>query len=167
MALWVAKQYCGFPFVAGPALTADGPPVEDDEVAGSHLADSGADGFDDAGGFVAEQERVVVVDAALAIVQVRMADPTGLDGDDRLAGTGIRDHDVDDLDGLTLGAGDDALDGLWHDGSLGRGGGGCSAPTLSSPGGRRTMDPASGGPPAAHQRNWLDPHATSGAKVFP
>ena len=82
VALWVAKQYCGLALAAGPALAAHRPPVEDDEVAGRDVGDVGADRLDDAGGLVAEQERELVVDAALAVVQVGVADPAGLDVDD-------------------------------------------------------------------------------------
>ncbi len=85
VALWVSKQYHGSPRQARPALPAHGPPVEDDVVAGGHLGDAGADGLDDAGGLVAEQERELVVDAALAVVQVGVAHPARLDRDDGLA----------------------------------------------------------------------------------
>ncbi len=44
-----------------------------DEVAGRHVGDVGAHRLDHAGGLVAEQEREVVVDAALAVVQVGVA----------------------------------------------------------------------------------------------
>ena len=56
-----------------------------------------ADRLHDAGGLVAEQEREVVVDAALAVVQVGVADPAGLHLHHRLAGAGV--GDVDRLDG--------------------------------------------------------------------
>ena len=52
------------------------------------------------GGLVAEQERVVVVDAALAVGQVGVADAAGLDVDDHLARAGIGDDDVDQFDGV-------------------------------------------------------------------
>ena len=69
----------GLALEAGAALAAHGAPVEDDEVAGRHVGDALADRLDRAGGLVAEQEREVVVDAALAVVQVGVADPAGLD----------------------------------------------------------------------------------------
>ena len=47
-----------------------------------------ADRLDDAGRLVAEQERELVVDAALAVVQVGVADPARLDLHDRLTGPG-------------------------------------------------------------------------------
>ena len=81
----------------GPALAAHGPPVEDDEVAGGHLGDVGPDLVDDPRGLVAQQERELVVDAALAVVQVRVADAACLDVDGDLSGTRIRDHDLGDL----------------------------------------------------------------------
>jgi hypothetical protein len=70
---------------AGPALAADRPPVEDHEVAGRHVGDALAHRLDQAGRLVAEQEREVVVDAALAIMQVGVADPAGLHLHQRLA----------------------------------------------------------------------------------
>ncbi len=99
---------------AGPALPADRSPVEDDEVAGADLADSWPDRLDDTGRLVSEQERELVVDPALAIVQVGVAHPAGLHGDERLPGSGVGDDDVDDLDGRALASGDDTLDGLRH-----------------------------------------------------
>ena len=56
---------------------------------GDALADRG----DHAGGLVAEQERELVVDPALAVVQVGVADPAGLHIDDRLARTRVGDDD--------------------------------------------------------------------------
>ena len=75
------------------ALAAHGPPIEDDEVPGRQVRDGRADRLDDAGRLVAEQEGEVVVDAALAVVQVRVAHAAGLDGDHRLAGTGVGHDD--------------------------------------------------------------------------
>jgi hypothetical protein len=104
----------GPPPQAGTALTAHRPPVEDDEVARRHVGDALTDRLDGAGRLVAEEEREVVVDAALAVVQVGVAHPARLDADDRLARTRVGDDDVDELDVGTLGAGDDSLDGLRH-----------------------------------------------------
>ena len=95
--------------LAGPALAADRTPVEDHEVAGSDAGDVGADRLDHAGGLVAEQEREVVVDAALAVVQVGVADPARLHLHQRLTRTGVRHVDRHELDRLTLATGDDAL----------------------------------------------------------
>ena len=114
VALWVAKQYQGLPLSAGAALAAHGAPVEDDEVAGRDVGDALADRLDRAGRLVAEQEREVVVDAALAVVQVGVADPARLDPHDGLTRTGVGHDDVDELDLGSLGSGDDSLDGLRH-----------------------------------------------------
>ena len=86
---------------AGPALSAHGAPVENDEVADLHVGDTLADGFDGAGGLMAEQERVLVVDAALAVRQVGVTHPARDDVDHHLARTGIRDHNVDQLEQLS------------------------------------------------------------------
>ena len=68
-----------------PALAAHRPPVEDDEVARLDLGHVGSDRLDDAGGLVAQQERELVVDAALAVVQVGVAHAARLHRDDDLA----------------------------------------------------------------------------------
>ena len=86
------KQYWGWPG-AGPALAADGAPVQDHAVAGGNLGDVRAHGADNAGGLVAEQEREVVVDAALLVVQVGVADAAGEDVHEGLAGAGVRHQD--------------------------------------------------------------------------
>ena len=78
---------------AGTAFAADGAPVQHDAVAGGHLGDVRAHGADDAGGLVAEQEREVVVDGALLVVQVGVADAAGEDVHEGLAGAGVRDQD--------------------------------------------------------------------------
>ena len=83
----------GFAALAGAAVPAHGAPVEDDEVTGCEVGDAVADGFDDPGGFVAEQEGEVVVDAAFAVVQVGVADPAGLDRHDGFTRPGVGDHD--------------------------------------------------------------------------
>ena len=61
-----------------------------------------------------EQERELVVDPAVAVGQVGVAHPARLDAHDHLVRAGIRDGDVDELDGRTLAAGDDTLNLLWH-----------------------------------------------------
>ena len=78
VALWVAKQYQRPPPPACPALAAHGTPVQDDEVAGCQVRHVRADRLDDARRLVAEQEGEVVVDAALAVVEVRVAHAAGL-----------------------------------------------------------------------------------------
>lgn len=99
---------------AGAALTADRAPVQHHEVARLHLGDPFADGLHPSGGLVAEQERELVVDATFAVVQIGVADPAGLDRDDRFTGTGIRHNDVDHFHRSALAAGDDTFDGLGH-----------------------------------------------------
>jgi hypothetical protein len=73
-----------------------------------------ADGLDHAGGLMPEQEREVVVDAALPVVQVGVADPAGLHLHQRLTGAGVGDMDLLDGDRLTLGSGDDSSDDVRH-----------------------------------------------------
>ncbi len=97
------------------ALAAHRAPVEDDEVAGGQVGDALADGLDDAGGLVAEEERVVVADAALLVVQVGVADAAGLDVHHRLARAGVRHHDRLDADGFVLAGCDHAAYFLGHD----------------------------------------------------
>ena len=101
-ALWVSKQYQRSTALARAALPADRAPVQDDEVADLDVGDAFADRLDGACGLVAEQERVLVVDPALAVGQVGVADPAGDDVDDDLTGTRVGDHDVDHLNGLFL-----------------------------------------------------------------
>ena len=97
------------PALAGAALPAHRAPVEDHEVTGRDVGDALPDGLDDPRRLVTEQERELVVDAALAVVQVGVADPAGLHLHDRLARPGIRDVDGDDLDGGALAHGHDGL----------------------------------------------------------
>ena len=61
-----------------------------------------------------EQEREVVVDAAVAVGQIGVAHPARLDPHDHVVRAGIRDGDVDEFDGRAFAAGDDALDLLGH-----------------------------------------------------
>ena len=51
---------------------------------------------------------------ASRVVQVGVADPTGLDGDHCLARSGVRNDDVDELDRLPLLPRDDSLHDLRH-----------------------------------------------------
>ena len=90
-------------------MAAHGPPVEDDEVAGRHVGgvDTGPDRLHHAGRLVAEQEGEVVVDAALAVVQIGVADPARLHLHHGLARTWVRNVDRDDLDRLRHLAGHD------------------------------------------------------------
>ena len=96
--------------VAGTAGAAHRPPVQDDEVAWRDARDVRADRLDDTRGLVAEQEGEIVVDAPLAVVQVGVADPAGLHGDQGLARAGVGNVDRGELDGLALGERDHGLD---------------------------------------------------------
>ena len=75
----------GLAAVAGAAVATDGTPVQDDEVTGRDVGDPLADGGHDTRSLMPEQERELVVDAALAVVQVGVADAARLDVDQRLA----------------------------------------------------------------------------------
>ncbi len=88
--------------LAGPAFTTHRAPVEDHEIAGFDVCHALADRLDGACRLVPEQERVLVVDAALAIGQVGMADPARDDVDDDLAGPGVGDDDIHHLYRLAL-----------------------------------------------------------------
>ena len=116
MALKVAKQYQGRPRRQARQMPQTGSPVQDHVVAGLQAAYVVADRLDHAGRFVAEQVREVVADPALPVVQVGVADPAGLDRHHRLARSGVGHEDVDELDRCVLGAGDDSLDLLRHEG---------------------------------------------------
>ena len=99
---------------AGPAVAADGSPVEDHVVARLDVSHALADGFHQARRLVAEEEREVVVDAALAVVEVGVADAARLDGDECLSRTRIGHDNGLDLDWCALGAGDDSTYVLRH-----------------------------------------------------
>ena len=101
-----------------PALAADRPPVQDHEVAGGHVGDAVTHLFHDARGLMAEQEGELVVDGALAVVEVRVADPAGLHGHQDLARARIRHLDGLYCDRLTLGSGHHGPDAVRHDFSL-------------------------------------------------
>ena len=130
---------------AGPAVAADGPPVEDDEVAGGHVGDAVADGLDDARRLVAEQVGELVADRALAVVEVGVADPAGLDADEGLAGSGVGDDDRGlDLDRCAGGRGRRRLDLVGHRRSPGRRARGCpdASPAASRPEPGTTRSPS-------------------------
>ena len=84
--------------LACAALTAHCAPVQDHEIAGLHVCDARPDGLDGARGLVAEQERVFVVDAAVAVGQVGMADAASDDVDDDLARSRVGDDHIHHLD---------------------------------------------------------------------
>ncbi len=92
----------GFAAFAGPALAAHGAPVQDHEVARLNRSDSRSYRFYGARGLVPEQERVFVVDAALAVGQVGVAHAAGDHIDDGLTGARVRYDDVHQLDGFAL-----------------------------------------------------------------
>ena len=85
---------------ARPALAAHRPPVQDHEVAGRHVGDVGADRLDDARRLVAEQERELVVDPALPVVEVGVAHAARLHLHERLARARVGHLDHLDRDRL-------------------------------------------------------------------
>ena len=97
-----------------PASSAHRSPVQDHEISGYDVGDAFADGFDGARGLMSQKERVVVVNPAFAVGQIRVADPARQHVDHDFTGTRVRDHNVDELDGLVLVPGDDALHCLFH-----------------------------------------------------
>ena len=98
----------------GPASAARRPPGQDHVVAGRHVLDAVADGLDDARGLVAEEERELVVDGALPVVEVGVADPARLHRDHGLTRPRIGHLDGLDRHRLALGTGDDPPDLLPH-----------------------------------------------------
>ncbi len=87
---------------ARPALAAYGAPVQDHEVARLDRRHTRPDRLHRARGLVAEQKRVLVIDAALAVGQVGVAHPAGDDVDHGLPGPRVRDDDVHQFDGVAL-----------------------------------------------------------------
>lgn len=88
------------PHLADPAVEADpagGRPVEDDAVAGRDVRDALADGQDGARALVAEDGRHRDAHGAVGQGQVGVADPGGGERDTHLAGAGLRQDDVGDL----------------------------------------------------------------------
>ena len=65
-----------------------------------------------------QQERELIIDGALAVVQVGVAHAARLDVDDHLARTGVGDHDRLDRDRLADRCGYDTLYFMWHDATL-------------------------------------------------
>ena len=99
----VAKQYCGLPLRHARHSPHTARQLRTDEVAGGHVGDALADRLDHAGGLVAEQEREVVVDAALPVVQVGVAHTARLRPSTSASpGPGVGDHDRLDTDRLAL-----------------------------------------------------------------
>ena len=102
------------PPLAGAALPAHRTPVENDEITLLDMGHPLTHGLDDARGLMPQQERVLIIDATVPIGQIGMTDTARLHADDDIVRSGIRDHDVDQLDPGPLAAGDNALDGLRH-----------------------------------------------------
>ena len=98
VALWVSKQYCGSPRLHARHSPHTARQLRITKSPGATPVTSGPDGLDDARGLVAEQEREVVVDPALAVVQVGVADPARLDLHHGLARTRVGHVDRDQLD---------------------------------------------------------------------
>ena len=108
-ALCVAKQYCGWPRRQARQLPQTARQLRITKSPGRDVGDALPDLLDDAGRLVPQQEREVLADAALAVVQVGVADAAGEDAHDGLPGAGVGDQDRDDLDRGALPAGDDSL----------------------------------------------------------
>ena len=98
VALCVVKQYQGRPRRQERHSPHTARQLRTTKSPGATPVTSGADRLDDPGGLVAEQEREVVVDAALAVVQVGVAHAARLHLHERLAGPGIGDDDRLDRD---------------------------------------------------------------------
>ena len=90
-------------------------PVEHHVVAGGDTRDALTDRLDDAGCLVAEEERELVVDAALAIVEIGVADAARLDLHHRLTRARVGDHDRLDRHRLALATGHHSTNLLRHD----------------------------------------------------
>jgi hypothetical protein len=88
--------------LARPALPAHRAPVQDDEVARRNGCHVRAHSLDPAGGLVAKQERILVVDAALTVGQVGVAHPAGDDVDQSLPRPRVRDDNVHQFDGFAF-----------------------------------------------------------------
>ena len=104
----------GTPPATGSTLTADGPPVQNHEVANGHLGHVGADLLDDARRLVAEEERELVVNGTLPVMEIGVANPTGLHGHEDFAGPRIGHLDGLDGDRLSLGSGHHGPDAVRH-----------------------------------------------------
>ena len=78
------------------------------------VRDALSDRFDEPCGLVAKEERELVVDATLAIVQVGVADAARLNGNDGFTRAGVGDNDGLHRDWLALGLGNDSAYFLTH-----------------------------------------------------
>src|SRR5690606_8821047 len=100
--------------LARAALAAHRTPVQNHEITGCHVGDAGTDRLHGARGLMPQQERELVVDPALAVVQIGVADAAGLDVDNDLARPWVGDHDLHHLDRLTFCPGDHTSHRLSH-----------------------------------------------------
>ena len=98
----MAKQYHGLPRRQARQSPQTARQFSTTKSPGATSVTSGPDRLHDSGGLVTEQEREVVVDAALAVVQVGVADAAGRHLHHRLAGTRVRDVDGHDLYGCAF-----------------------------------------------------------------
>ena len=97
----MAKQYWGAPS-ARPAGSAHGPPVQHHEIPWGHVGHRVADAFHDPRRLVSQQEWEVVVDTAVPVVQVGVADPAGEDPHDHVPRAWVGYDDLLDRRGGTL-----------------------------------------------------------------
>ena len=102
VALWVEKQYQGRPRRHDRHSPHTARQFRITKSPGATSATSGPTASTTPGRLVAEQEREVVVDAALAVVEVGVAHAARLHLHERLTGAGIGDDDRLDGDGLLL-----------------------------------------------------------------
>ena len=102
VALCVEKQYQGRPRRHARHSPHTARQLRTTKSPGATHVTSGADRLDDARRLVPEQEREVVADAALAVVQVGVAHAARLHPHERLAGPGIGHHDRLDAHRLAL-----------------------------------------------------------------
>ena len=118
VALWVLKQYQGRPRRHERHSPHTARQLRITKSPGATLGDVGADRLHDPCGLVAEQERELVVDAALAVVQVGVAHAACLHLHQCLARSRVGYQDRLDRDGLSFASGDDAADLVCHGGNV-------------------------------------------------
>ena len=123
VALWVAKQYQGRPRRQARHSPHTARQLRTTKSPGARSVTPGPTDSTTPAASWPEEEGEVVVDAALAVVQVGVADAARLDGDDRLARPGVGHQDRLDGDGRALLPGD-------HTARLGSHA--CSSPSGSS-----------------------------------
>src|ERR1017187_7948321 len=99
---------------AGTTFSAHRAPIQHDEIAGLDGRDVRPDFVYYARGLMSEKERKFVANAALAVVQIGVADTARLDADDDLTRPRIRHHDSYQRYRLPLGHRNDSLDLRCH-----------------------------------------------------